>query len=151
MKATRLRSLRGSIELSALGQGRRQLIVDDGLINVGYRIVSWTLFPSTNFGLNRWDAILSTKPMVFPVDMSATNNNQIGWNYAMDLNDASPPISILDPDHVAVRDLFITVEAGGAALGEELNYLILMQQYDLTDDEAIIQISKEENQASSPV
>lgn len=150
MKSTRVRSLRGSIEISALGQGRRQLIVDDGLINVGYKILSWTIWPSTNFNADRWGAILSTKPEVFPINMSATNNNQIGWNYAFDLNDASPPVSILDPDHIAVRDLYIAMDVGGAAAGEEMNYLIVMQQYDLSDDEAIIQISKEENQASSP-
>jgi len=150
MKQTRLRTLRGAIELSALGQGRRQLIVDDGLINVGYKILSWTIWPSTNFNADRWAAILSTKPEVFPVNMSATNSNQIGWNYTFDLNDASPPVSILDPDHIAVRDLYITMDVGGSGPNEEMNYLIVMQQYDLTDDEAIIQISKEENQASSP-
>jgi hypothetical protein len=150
VKQTRLRSLRGSVEINNFGQGRRQLIVDDGLINVGYKILSWTIWPTVNFSADRWGAILSTKPEVFPLKMSATNNNQIGWNYAFDLNDASPPVSILDPDHIAVRDLYITMDVGGAGAGEEMNYLIVMQQYDLTDDEAIIQISKEENQASSP-
>lgn len=144
MKATRVRTLRGTVTLAAGGSGKRQLIVEDGLINRGYKIERIYVWSPTN--LTAWKGILTTRIHV-GFNPDAADNNQIGW-----FNKETGTIqdNILDPDHVAVKDLFINLLVTGGGAGDTMNYMIVMQQYDLSDEEAIIQISKEDNQASSP-
>ena len=144
MKATRVRSLRGTVTLQAGGQGKRQLIVDDGLINTGYKIDKIYVWSPSN--LSAWKGILSTRVQV-GFNPDAGDNNQIGW---FNKETGALQDNVLDPDHIAVRDLYINLEVTGGGAGDTMNYMIVMQQYSLSDEEAIIQISKEDNQASSP-
>jgi len=51
---------------------------------------------------------------------------------------------ILDPDHVIVRDLFVTVKD---ASNDFYNYMVVVEEYSITDDEAIINIIKEGSQS----
>lgn len=146
MKPTRIRSLRGSIQVTG-GAIKHQLILDDGRINHGLKILSFEMWSKTATNLQGIDVMLCLAKLPSAQQkMNASDNRQIAWfcggfdNYIM----TTPMRSIIDPDHVVNRDLFIFGDASDALW----NYLIVAEEYDLSDDEAIVQIIKETSQTS---
>jgi hypothetical protein len=51
-------------------------------------------------------------------------------------------ISVIDPDHVIIQDLWIRNENAV----DEVNYLIELEPVDLNDDQAILSLIKERSQ-----
>jgi len=140
MKAGRIRTLRGQIEVIGLGQARKNLIAADGLINYGLKITKfqlWAVDPADTF-----IAILSYETIPAGTLMDAADNRQFGWTVGA--GSAEIHSEFLDPDHIINRDLFISMVNSDTGL---YNYLIEMQVYELTDDEAIISIIKETSQS----
>ena len=141
MKAGRLRTLRGQIEVAAAATtGRKSLIAADGLINYGLKIEKfevWAVDPTDSF-----ISILSYETIPTGTQMNAGDNRQFGWTIGSGNGDVNP--SYLDPDHIINRDMFLTLV--NSAVGT-YNYLIQMRVYELTDDEAIITIIKETSQS----
>jgi len=78
-----------------------------------------------------------------PPLMTASDNRQIAWAFQESAGSGPVYRSIIDPDHVAVRDLFIQTQGDNGVY----NYLITIEMVELTDDEAIVQIIKEESQS----
>ena len=141
MKATRTRTLRGQLEVTAGGTAKAQLIVDDGLLNRGYKVTGFFVWENSG-SPTQFNAVLSMSPSLAADDMDASNNNQIAW--AWQATSGGWKEYILDPDHVIVRDLFVTVKD---ASNDFYNYMIVVEEYAITDDEAIINIIKEGSQA----
>tara|TARA_R110000803_G_C11935369_1_gene315902 strand:- start:609 stop:1031 length:423 start_codon:yes stop_codon:yes gene_type:complete len=140
MKAGRLRTLRGQIEVTGGGVGKKSLIAADGLINYGLKIEKfevWAVDPSDSFV-----SILSYEIISSGSLMNAGDNRQFGWTIGSGTGDVNP--SYLDPDHIVNRDMFLSLvnSANGT-----YNYLIQMRVYELTDDEAIVSIIKETSQS----
>ena len=151
MKATRIRTLRGQID-HVSGELKRKLIIDDGRPNHGLKILEFHVWAGVNtqqafgsFGL----ALDVTPPAGAEDIFDAGDNRQIAWatwGYA----DAGthhvilPAFSLVDPDHIVNRDLFFYGLASHHPV--KWNYLIVCQEYELTDDEAIITIVKETSQ-----
>tara|TARA_Y100001937_G_scaffold91879_1_gene124376 strand:+ start:807 stop:1265 length:459 start_codon:yes stop_codon:yes gene_type:complete len=150
MKSVGERSMRGQIEVLG-GNGRQTLLVEDGLINVGYRVRSFDVWPADSVTPNpiQYQAVLTMALLGTPVSMDASDNRQIGWSF-MTANGApvSTPAtmysSFIDPDHIAVRDLFVQLTS---ITDQVFNYLLVIEKVELSDDEAIIQIIKEESQS----
>lgn len=150
MKSVGERSMRGQLTVTG-GVGRQTLLVEDGLINVGYRVRSFDVWPSDVVTPNfiQYNAVLTMSTLPAPVTMDASNNAQIGWAFeeCQGAPATGPPAgmyrSYLDPDHVAVRDLFVQVSGSDG----DYNYLLVIEKVELSDDEAIIQIIKEESQS----
>lgn len=150
MKSVGERSMRGQLTVTG-GSGRQTLLVEDGLINVGYRVRSFDVWPADVFTPNfiQYNAVLTMSTLPSPVTMDASNNAQIGWAFeeCQGAPATGPPAgmyrSYLDPDHVAVRDLFVQVSGTDG----DYNYLLVIEKVELSDDEAIIQIIKEESQS----
>ena len=141
MKAKRVRTLRGQIEVAGgATTGRKSLVVADGLINYGMKINKLQLWPADP--TNDYIGILSYETISAGSDMNAGDNRQFGWVFG---NGADNIINtFLDPDHIINRDMFLSLT--GTAPGI-YNYLIEMQVYELSDDEAIISIIKETSQS----
>jgi len=140
MKAGRVRTLRGQIEVIGGGVGRKSLVVADGLINYGMRIRKfqmWAVDPSDTF-----IGILSYDVQPSGTEMDAGNNSQFGWTVGN--GSAEIHSSFLDPDHIINRDMFLSMVGSSTGV---YNYLIEMQAYELTDSEAIITIIKETSQS----
>ena len=153
MKARGLRSMRGQFQVLG-GAGRQQLLVEDGLINIGYRIVAFDVWPANMDGATNYNynSILTMQTLGAPVEMDASDNRQIGWSFAQNPAVAIGPGTVgtgpmyqtfVDPDHVVVRDLFIQTSGTDSLY----NYLVILEKFDLTDDEAIINIIKETSQS----
>jgi len=139
MKNTRVRTLRGQIEVS-FGVAKKSLIVSDGLINVGLivkRFQLWAVDPADTFV-----AILSYDTLIAPFTMNAGDNSQFAWTVGN--GSAEIHSEFLDPDHVVNRDMFLSMSGSDTGF---YNYLIECQMVALDDNEAIISIIKETSQA----
>jgi len=141
MKAKRLRTLRGQISVAG-GEttGRKSLVVADGLINFGMKINKfqvWAVDPTDSF-----ISILSYETIPAGSGMNAGDNRQFGWSVGNGTGDLNP--LYLDPDHIINRDMFLSLVDSAPG---DYNYLIEMQVYELSDDEAIISIIKETSQS----
>jgi len=160
MKRTGIvRTLRGQLEIAAgATQAKLELILDDGRINVGYKIKFFRVwFPdaigdtgaSTSGGCN---ACLQLDVSAVR-DMNSGDNRQIAWSTFNTGTGFQGPYftETIDPEHIVVRDMQITIPqctSQQVALGNAqlINYFIEMHEYDITDTEAIISIIKEESQ-----
>jgi len=143
MKMNRVRTLRGRIDIASGTTGKDQLIVDDGLLNRGYRVTGFFVWGASG-GDTSFQATLSMNPKVLDGEMDSGDNSQIAWTFLGGGAGASID-RIIDPDHVIVRDLYITVERAGGAEG--FNYMVVVEEYAITNDEAIINIIKEGSQS----
>ena len=124
--------------------GKKQLIIEDGLINRGYRVKYLEVWPNlVGSGGTDYQSILTMDVLASPPLMSAADNRQIAWAFSEGSATGCVYRSIIDPDHVAVRDLYLQTQGDNGVY----NYLITIEMMELTDDEAIVQIIKEESQS----
>ena len=147
MKYGRLRTLRGQIVIPALGTvGRKNIIVSDGLINLGLKVTSFQCWPVAF--TNTMRVIMSYEVLPSGTLSNAGDNRQFGWFEKASVTNQNQPL-MLDPDHIINRDLFLQVETTQAPLPDDAvyNYIIECQLVELSDDEAIITIIKETSQS----
>jgi len=165
MKANgKVRTLRGQISVSG-GKADQQLILNDQLINRGLRVTGFFVWPdiATADSSRSFSAILSYAQLGNAnVRMDAGDNTQIGWAWNIQSASEPPPSptqsavtsstsgylnQLIDPDHIINRDLFISFRFSSNA---SYNYMIVCEFMELTDDEAIITIIKENSQSIEP-
>jgi len=143
MAGNHRRTLRGQFAEGTV----KRLIVDDGRLNHGYKVVKFLI--SGGPGASSYDAqaVLS-----LDYDSGVTwnwgDNRQIGWasQRVADTSGAQPIMSVLDPDHVVIMDLYIQGIVGTGTGSDPINYLIELETVDLTDDETILTLIKERSQ-----
>jgi len=139
LKSTRVRTLRGQITVVG-GVAKKNLIVADGLINVGLlvnRFQMWAADPADSF-----IGILSYETLISGSTMNAGDNSQFGWTVGN--GSAEIHSEFLDPNHVINRDMFLSMISSDTGT---YNYLIECQMVLLDDNEAIISIIKETSQS----
>jgi hypothetical protein len=139
MKLKRIRTLRGQIEVNG-GVARKNLIVSDGLINMGLIVKTfqvWAIDPTDVFR-----AILSYDVLPSGSAQNAGDNSQFGW--VVGNGSAEIYAEFLDPDHIINRDMFMSFVASDNGT---YNYLIECQLVELDDNEAIVSIIKETSQS----
>ena len=152
----RVRTLRGTYTFPArasgdpVNTGRRALILDDGRINIGYRIIQFRIWNADATGFN--DAFASDAHLSMSMDITsalgdASDNREIAWAaYNTGTGFGIDQFNLVDPDHIVVRDLNLIFPSVTNTDISRVNYYILMEEYDITDQEAIISIIKEESQ-----
>lgn len=144
MKAGRIRTLRGQLNVTGGGTAKAQLIVDDGLLNRGYKVLKWYLWENGGTP-TQFAGVLSMQPVLAAADMKADDNTQIGWIWQSNITQGGGiKESILDPNHVIVRDLYVTIMN---AANDDYNFMVVVEEMAITNDEAIINIIKEESQS----
>jgi len=155
-RRSKIRTLRGTLEFPARAgtapqnTGRRQLILDDGRINVGYRIIDFRIWNSDMVG--GVHAFASQAHLSMGLETTsglplASDNREIAWSsFGTTTAGTLGDFRLVDPDHIVVRDLFLIFPQVDNTLEATVNYYILMEEYDITDQEAIISIIKEESQ-----
>jgi hypothetical protein len=148
VKAGKLRTLRGQIEVTGGGVARKNIIISDGLINHGLKIKDfeiWSDFVSVGAG-RITNGILSLDTIPSGTNMNAADNSQFAWAFSSTGagGEFQSPRTIIDPEHIVNRDLYLTMDQTTNGV---YNYLIRAQVVELSDDEAIITIIKETSQA----
>lgn len=135
------RTLRGLLDTSEL----RRLIVDDGRLNHGYRVIRFEVFPYLAGGLQLTGVVLGLDYDI-PSEFDASDNRQIGWAITGFTSTTSTnlgfPSSVIDPDHVVIQDLYIK----NTSTTDKVNFLIELETMDLTYDQAILSLIKERSQ-----
>lgn len=135
------RTLRGTLE----GNEIRQLVVDDGIFTNGLRITYFTVWqfdfaaPPGAYGL------LCTRDTVVPAGMMPANDPAC-FAWAAQLIDGTLTTLTtwerIDPDHIVNEELFIHNRANTV-----MNYLIVAEPYNMTEDEGVLQLVKNKQQA----
>jgi len=156
----KVRTLRGQITPTG-GKASKNLILNDQLINSGLRVTGFFVWPETAQTTDQtFNAILSYADLTDAnVQMDAGDNTQIGWAFQMqtgaiapttpDVSAVAPASSgyfnqLIDPDHIINRDLFISLRNSTT---RTYNYMVVCEFLELTDDEAIVTIIKENSQS----
>lgn len=129
------RTLRGRLDA---GETRR-LLIDDGDFQHGFIVEDISISPQSPLGeatSNDASAILHINSDT-PVDFDWSGPQQIGW--AVYNTNASTPTSIIDPDHIIVRELYIT----NLNATKKLNYLVRIRDRTMTPAHGVLQMVKE--------
>ena len=142
----RRRTLRGQI---VEGEVKR-LIIDDGRLTHGYKVVNFVISGDPSFNGNDAYATLSLD-YDSPLTWNWGDNRQVGWasTNVETTSGVHAPYSVLDPDHVVIMDLYIQGQVGSAGGAGVINYLIELETIELTNDETILTLIKERSQDDS--
>ena len=146
-RSGKIRTLRGSFNTPS-ASSKRQLIVNDGRLNFGLKVLSFTVWNNFQSATAGCDATLSLEPIMNSTNIfDASDNRQIAWTVGG--YDSSQQIAewreVIDPNHIVNRDLFITLFASPNITW---NYMVTCEEIELTDDESIITLIKEDLQGN---
>lgn len=131
-------TLRGRVA----AQETKRLIVDDGQLNVGHRVVEFVVW-ATGIDSSEDPECILGKSSDMNNEWDASDNRQIGWaGQTTSSTSRIMGFNLLDPDNIVIQDLFIYNRADT----EEANYLVVVEPVSLTDDEAVLQLIKERGQ-----
>lgn len=129
---------------------QKRIHLFDGSFDTGFRITGFTISQS-----NREDTDLSVVNGIITTEEIATtarwdwgDNRQLAW--ARNVEDGNypanaTPYSIIDPDNIIVEDLYIGMYIYGD-LEKDVNYLITMDKYDITEWEGALAIVRNSSQ-----
>jgi hypothetical protein len=144
------RTLRGTLNVPAGGQAKRNLILDDGRINIGYKIIRFDFWQDDMIGASNAggaQATLLLSPDATYSLAEAEDNREFAWAaYTSKSGFGIEYYSTIDPDHIVVRDMMIQIPQSSTVNASVWNYMIIIEEYDVTDVEAIVSIIKEESQ-----
>jgi len=137
------RTLRGQFVEGAV----KRLVVDDGRLNYGYKVVNFVISAGVGGSSLDSQAVLSLD-YDSPASWNWGDNRQIGWasQRVADVSGGQPIFAVLDPDHVVIMDLYIQGIVGGGGGSDVINYLIELEQVELSTDQAILALIKERSQ-----
>ena len=118
----------------------KQLVVDDGQFTNGFRVVfmeCWHINQSTG------ETVILHQGDTIPVQADASQGSQLAWSFytPADADRSLTMRTLTDPDHIINQDMFVTC-LGGALMC----YLIHLEPYCMTEDEAVLQLIKNNNQ-----
>ncbi len=144
MKPIKTCTLRGRLAPSTLNH---RVSLFDGQFDTAFRIVKFeisTSSPTTSSA----DAslILTTEPCMSANDWDWADNRQIAWcSYLSQGGDSGVFInSFIDPEHLIVEDLYISAFV---ASGQEGNYMITLEKYDISDWQGALTMVRNKSQA----
>jgi len=130
-------SLRGRVDSGS----QKRLIIDDGRFNHAMKVESFVVWPANPNAVEDPKCVLSLSDNTV-TSADASDTNQIGWSKAADATTIYSGYSILDPNHLVVRDLYIT----NLDVNDEANYLVILKPMEISDDRAIMALIKERSQ-----
>ena len=140
----RTHTMRGRVEYNS----PKRLILDDGQFTRAFRVVALHTWPSsiTSGVSEESDVTLSLDYDPSP-NWDASDNRQIGWagfrNGATASTETLNAWSLIDPDHIVVRDLYII---NNNSLSSATNYLVILEEVSINENEAVLALIKERSQ-----
>lgn len=131
----RVHTLRGRVEANT----KKRLILDDGRTTHGMIVKEFYIWAKD--GIDDPRCVLALSEDNIGTDMDASNSNQIAWSHVAQSAANSDRYSIIDPDHIVIRDLFIS-----NLTSVDSNYLVILEAKNISEEEAILQLIKEGQQ-----
>jgi len=141
MKKIGTYTVRGrGFEVDDAGQGPIRIPLFDGRFDTGYRVTSFQVWSGSvqdsydqrNAAKLGTTADLEQSAALF---FDASDQREIAWAGQGDgsIDEMGPVTSIIDPDNMVVEDLFVYLRLNQQTGAEQLNYIITMDKYDITD------------------
>ena len=130
-------SLRGKLRANE----KRRLIVDDGRFTHGDIVESFRVWNASVASGNDVEAVLALSEDSLVGANAAEDNGQIGWSFQFIGTNGGLDGSVIDPDHLVVRDLWIENISGAPC-----NFLIVLRPTTITEDQAVLALIKEVSQ-----
>lgn len=126
----------------------KRLIIDDGRLTHAMRVTKFVVSTDPNLIPANCFAVLGYQGS-FPSLWNWSDNNQIAWASTNGESQAAldAPFSLVDPQHLIIRDLYITGQVAGAGGSSPINYWIELEAIDVSEDRAILQLIKERSQS----
>lgn len=124
-----------------------RLVIDDGRLTHAMKITKFVVAPDVTAAGNDCVASLSTNAN-FTTLWDFSDNNQIAWAGLTGTGVAAPnqEFSLVDRDHIVVRDLYIFGQVLGAGGTDQINYYIEMEAVEIKEFEAAVALIKERSQ-----
>lgn len=135
----RIRTLRGTV----VPDTTKRLIVNDGRLNHGFRIVRFVCSGDPRDATDDSFATLGLDADV-PGTWDWGDNRQIAWasTHQRATNSVDAPFELVDKNSIVLMDLFIR----GSSNSPYINYYIELEPVVLTQDESIMVLIKERSQ-----
>ena len=131
-------TLRGRLD----ARTNKRLIVDDGRFTSSMVVKEFYVWAKSVSSSEDPECFLSKQPLTENA-FDASDGRQIAW--ASQTTSATSRVmnfSVVDPEHVIIQDLYIR----NIADTEQANYLIVLEEQNLTEDQAVLQLIKEVSQ-----
>lgn len=140
----RTRTLRGRF----VENGIKRLVVDDGNLNQAYKVVEFYLWANPASTNNDCYGALAKESSFSPMQ-DASDNAQIAWASTVvdGTGGQQTPFTIVDPNHLVIRDLYVSGAVSGSGGSEEINYMVVLQPVSISTDEAVLTLVKERSQS----
>lgn len=123
----------------------------DGSFKTAYRVVEFYIWAVNYSGSSHPDcigklsknAIGTTASTVF---MRADDDNQIAWSTSAGSTDGGQSMGqgIVDPDNLVVEDLYVYARHAGTT--GPVNYLVVMEKYEITDWQGALAMARDRAQ-----
>lgn len=144
----RVRTLRGTVKE---GETHR-LVVEDGDLNHGYKVKRFIV--SSRYPANAANGCYGTLHLDAITDpiWNWGDNRQIAWASLSITGSgsntaANAPFTLVDPDHIVLRDLYLTCQLGTSTTDEALvNYFVELETVEINDNQAVLTLIKERSQ-----
>jgi hypothetical protein len=129
------------------------IVVDDGNFNQAYKVVDFIV--TSRYPANADNAAFGTLHLDADADpvWNWDDNRQIAWcssslgARATSTPGAVAPFKVIDPNHLVIRDLFLTCQLGpGTTEGSLVNYMVTLEPVTISDDVAVLTLIKERSQ-----
>ena len=147
---------RGTVsEQDTIDGNPHQIPLFDGRFDTAYRVVEFKIWGTDYDGSANPDCIgkLSKNddgavaPSVF---MRADDDNQIAWATTaaggQSGTDGGFSESIIDPDNLVVEDLYVYVRSANATTTDPVNYLVILEKYEITDWQGALAMARDRAQ-----
>ena len=135
-------TLRGRVQFGT----PKRLILDDGQFTKGHKVLAVHTWPASITGGEDAQVTLSLQYDASTA-WNAGDNRQIGWaafrNGSTGSTETVNTFSLIDPNKIVVRDLWIVNDISGTTT---TNYMVVLERQDMTEDEAVLQLIKETSQ-----
>jgi hypothetical protein len=113
--------------------------MDDGQFTRGHKVTGVHIIGANN-GTIEGVGVLSYSDAV-PGQINMDDSDQFGWTFwDADTTTGNRMISILDPDHVVLQDLFLHSIIGG------FDFLVTIEPITLTESQGVLQLVKHKRQ-----
>lgn len=126
---------------------KERLVMDDGRLNHGFRVKSFIIVSDPGTSGTDCQAVLSLSGET-GAQWNWASNDQIAWTSTTvrDVSGVLTPFTLVDPNNVVIRDLFIEGVVSGSGGTGVINYFIELEPITLDENETIMALIRERSQ-----